>query len=98
MNPFFRLDCKTTSGKKVGEKCVFPFKYKGRTCPGPMCCSFEGEAWCSTKVDGDGVHVPGNWGYCKETGCQPKGEHPFFPNKLFFGQRSYFSKKHHFIF
>ena len=37
-------------------------------------CTKDGDAdvhekWCSTKVDGDGVHISGNWGKCS-IACQ----------------------------
>ena len=46
--------------------CVFPFKDSGKTCSGPKCCKTDGDsrAWCSTKVDSNGVHVNGYYKYC----------------------------------
>ena len=68
--------CVPTSGPKAGQSCVFPFTFNGKTCPGPSCCNLDNDSkgnWCSTKVDGNGVHITGNYGYCKGTQCQPQG-------------------------
>ena len=51
-----------------GKKCIFPYTDGGKTCNGPGCCNLDGDAkgaWCSTQVDDNGVHVPGNYAYCK---------------------------------
>jgi len=47
----------------TGFACVFPFKYKGKqyqSCSGID----ETKPWCSHKVDSNGEHVSGRWGYC----------------------------------
>merc|ERR1712044_28640 len=52
--------CATTTG----ELCILPFKHKGKT---HMTCKPEnGKTWCSTKVNNNGVHMAGNWGYCND--------------------------------
>ena len=82
----FRVsECITTEGENAG-KCIFPFTYNGKTCPGPTCCNLDNAskgAWCSTKVDANGNHIDGNYGYCKGTVCGGKfsvfqGEHLYF--------------------
>jgi len=49
----------------LGVSCVFPFKYKGEIYNS---CTSEndpdGFLWCSTKVDSEGKHLRGNFGYC----------------------------------
>jgi len=59
--------CLTVSGAKPDSYCVFPFKVSNLTITG--CTKIDGDtnAWCATKVDSQGVIVPGNWGYCSET-------------------------------
>ena len=52
------------------EVCVFPFKYAGRWYDK---CTTAGRgdqslaAWCSLKVDSEGVHIPGNEAICPAT-------------------------------
>ena len=51
----------------VTEICVFPFKFGGRwydKCTRAGAGDENLPAWCSTKVDSDGVHIPGNEGLC----------------------------------
>ena len=52
----------------VREKCVFPFTFRGITY---MSCTdvtdAPGNLWCSTKVDANGKHIAGNWGYCSSS-------------------------------
>ena len=50
-------------GPKVGRKCIFPFKFEGKTYHG--CPVFEEDdmRWCSTEVDSDGNHVLGQNAY-----------------------------------
>ena len=63
-------ECKTDSSRdgKVSP-CVFPFTNLGRTYTS---CTNDtddnGKFWCSTKVDNEGKHTKGNWGYCDRTG------------------------------
>ena len=55
--------CKTFSGPKPNEPCVFPFDYKGFT--HFDCITVEhDQLWCSTEVNANGSHVDGNWGNC----------------------------------
>jgi hypothetical protein len=49
------------------KPCIFPFKYSGQTLS--QCTTLkdpDDKPWCSTKVDGNGNHVPsgGFWGHC----------------------------------
>ena len=53
-------------GNDQNKSCVFPFIYDGIKSYG---CRYEdgdegGDAWCSTKVDENGVEIPNYWGYC----------------------------------
>ena len=65
--------CMTTSGKK----CVFPFKYRERTCSGPKCCNLDNDPegdWCATKVKENGfMFTSKSYGYCDNT-CKPPGK------------------------
>ena len=62
---YFAGGCLTVTGKI----CIFPFTLAGTT---HYACTTQGNqnsqerAWCSTKVDGNGVHIggQGNWGEC----------------------------------
>ena len=69
------LDCVPTSGPKAGEKCIFPFTLRGKTCQGPLCCDLSGvsKTWCSTKLYDNGIHRGGYWGWCENTPCQSPG-------------------------
>jgi len=63
-------NCKTIGGARKGKPCIFPFKYGEKEY---NTCTKDGdddvhEKWCSTKVDGDGVHISGEWGKCS-IGC-----------------------------
>jgi len=80
-------DCKIKRGCKTefGENCVFPFifndvQYSSCTTDPvaePQDKFSRGRAWCSTKVDDEGVHwdgmrkldFQGSWGYCRD-GCK----------------------------
>lgn len=60
-------DCLTIADASPVLKCIFPFMVVGVTynsCTSKY--SPNGNPWCSTKVDEDGVHIneAGNWGYC----------------------------------
>jgi hypothetical protein len=60
-------DCLTDGGADPGRPCALPFLFNGITYNE---CSWEqaedDKAWCSTLVDGDGLHVSGRgkWGSC----------------------------------
>jgi len=58
-------DRSSTGKAKLGVSCVFPFKYKDHIYNS---CTTEhdpdGFLWCSTKVDSEGKHLQGNFGYC----------------------------------
>ena len=65
--------CVPTKGPVSGKKCIFPFTKNGKTCPGPACCNLDEDpkgAWCSTKVDDNGVHVTDNYAYCDGSPCE----------------------------
>ena len=54
-------------GTSIGDPCIFPFTYKGRTYDS---CAKTDDAsceWCPTKLDNSGVYIqPGLWGCCSE--------------------------------
>ena len=55
--------CRTTSGPKPGEMCVFPFKYKGVEYDG--CTDVDhGVPWCPVEVACNGEFFSDKWGYC----------------------------------
>jgi len=62
--------CTTNAGPAAGSACVFPFTFSGTTYV--SCAEWiyggehQGDKWCSTKVDSQGVHVngEGNYGFC----------------------------------
>ena len=66
--------CKTTLSRTDsplrgrGKSCIFPFTVMENQTPKTFHgCTTEltdPGLWCSTKVDGNGMHVQGNWGYC----------------------------------
>ena len=51
---------------KTEKACVFPFKYAGRIYNQCIDLLNGGSAWCSTRVDSNGQHVPGFWDNCQE--------------------------------
>ena len=63
--------CVTTGGPSAGQPCVFPFIFAGVS--HDVCDDWTwggqppGTTWCSTKVDANGVHVTGNYGFCPST-------------------------------
>lgn len=53
-----------------GRRCVFPFVFLGKRYA--ECTSDEdrdGRRWCSVRVDREGRHVRGDWGYCNPNTC-----------------------------
>ena len=60
--------CITESDSKVANApCVFPFKHKGVVYEGcPVDRKDKTRRWCSTKIDKDGKHVNGNYGFCSK--------------------------------
>lgn len=54
------------AGPNPNRKCVFPFKYGGKTYSSCTDISDPGKFWCSTKTDKNGRHVTKRkqWGYC----------------------------------
>ena len=67
------MECVPTKGPKAGNKCIFPYTKNGKTCYGPRCCNLDNDpkgAWCSTRVDDNGVHIKENYVYCKGSPCE----------------------------
>ena len=60
--------CVTESDSKVpNAPCIFPFKHKGVVYEGcPVDSSDKTRRWCSTKIDKNGKHVNGNYGFCSK--------------------------------
>ena len=61
--------CQTIGGPAQGLSCVFPFVFKGLQRDGCITESDpEGKAWCSTGVDGNGVHIANGklWAHCSD--------------------------------
>lgn len=61
--------CITNGGAVSGMECIFPFTFRSVKYFG--CTTItdpDNKLWCSTKVDDNGKHIRGNWGYCGE-GC-----------------------------
>merc|ERR1719259_192326 len=54
----------------LGQKCVFPFTYRGKTY---RQCTFDsttnGKAWCAYETREDGSAVPGKWEDCDPSLC-----------------------------
>jgi hypothetical protein len=52
-------------GPQKNQPCVFPFTLQGTVYT--SCTSKtdkDGRFWCSTKVDEEGSHIKGQWGFC----------------------------------
>ena len=61
------LRCLKTNdqGPQKNAACIYPFKIGSITYN--ECTNRHeafGQFWCSTKVEQDGAHVFGNWGFC----------------------------------
>ncbi len=71
---FDRCDKTNSEGPRKLQNCVFPFTLRNKTFDA---CTIEtdpeGKYWCSTKLDEDGNHQRGEWGYC-DLDCRPKDE------------------------
>merc|ERR1712013_534658 len=46
--------------------CQFPFIIGSKTYD-RCTVDYDSAPWCSTKVDGDGNHISGYWGYCTDS-------------------------------
>merc|ERR1712025_727019 len=57
--------CSTTSG----AACMIPFTFGSKKYLACTKDGGDGKAWCSTKVDGNGKHIAGNFGDCDMTKC-----------------------------
>jgi len=86
------------------KPCIFPFKaYVDQEkqivktingCTTELCGEDCSRYWCSTKVDNNGFHIKGNWGYC-DTKCpkdQPKDLICFGRGIMRFQYRSWCTK------
>ena len=63
--------CRTVSGPRAGQLCVFPFKWAGRVYRACTSHSNRGVLWCATNTNATN-HVPQDaWGNCAATcpGC-----------------------------
>ena len=75
-------ECLTKSGPQSQKKCIFPFKYKGKTYNECVWFRNEDDPWCSTNVTETGHHIQGKkqYGYCGHN-CpipqKPKGKPRF---------------------
>lgn len=59
-------ECTTVSGKRPNEKCIFPFRFRGKNynrCIDPP-KGKNGTRWCSVKVYDNGKHIKGHHGFC----------------------------------
>ena len=61
---FSELVCSTESGPTPGIPCIFPFELDGVAYHTCKLDEKDGSRWCSTKIDKNGQHLPGNWGNC----------------------------------
>ena len=64
------------SGAVRNACCIFPFKFAEVTHNSCITLNApDNRPWCSTQVDGDGVHVTGRWGHCNARcpGANKKG-------------------------
>lgn len=72
-----RQECRPIN---AGKKCIFPFKFENKTCPGPKCCNLDNDSegsWCATEVDDDRNMIDDMYAYCAGSPCDPGagGEH-----------------------
>ena len=61
--------CSTVGGPGAGSQCQIPFIYKGISRDGCITeADPDGKAWCSTRLDSDGVHVANgkHWAHCSQ--------------------------------
>ena len=61
--------CTTVGGPGAGSQCQIPFVYKGISRDGCITeADPDGKAWCSTRLDSDGVHVANgkHWAHCSQ--------------------------------
>ena len=61
--------CYTIGGNEPNKPCVFPFILRGENLTTCISGHRRERQWCSTKVDENGVHIPGQWGYCSDHCC-----------------------------
>ena len=59
--------CTTVGGAMPYAKCVFPFRFEGKTYCGCNADNVEGNGiWCSTRTDEMDRHTNGFWGICSD--------------------------------
>jgi len=81
--------CDVVEGPAKGSKCVFPFKWGGKTYSECAAWTYGGisqalgKTWCSTKTTLDGQHVngEGNYGFCSST-CPLKSDYDFINPRI----------------
>ena len=65
-------DAQALIAAQAGKPCIFPFKHDGVT--HNKCKVIFGDVpICSTRVDSDGNHVDGHWGFC-DCNCPAEGK------------------------
>jgi len=57
-------ECVTVGGPKSPSKCVFPFKYGGKTYNECEPSGAGSTPWCATKTDANGEYIKGEYGRC----------------------------------
>ena len=63
-------ECKTNwSGPNPNRKCVFPFRYRGKTYNHCTSVDNKGKPWCPTRLFGNKIAYRfwGSWGHCSNT-------------------------------
>ena len=61
--PILFSGCRTISGPRTGELCVFPFIYN--SVEYSHCTGVDHNVnWCSVEVDDSGQYVQDKWGNC----------------------------------
>lgn len=65
------IDCQTFGGNSPGDKCMFPFIWKGVTYEGCTKADNNGQAWCATSYKPGGTNIDG-WTNCRD-GCPMQG-------------------------
>ena len=64
--------CKTTIveesyGTSIGDQCIFPFTYLGKTYDSCVKTDDAECEWCPSKLDASGIYkAPGDWGCCND--------------------------------
>ena len=61
-------ECKTVDEKP----CIFPFMHRGKEVMNCISGIRRRKPWCPTKVDSNGIPIPGEWGNCNDQ-CPTEG-------------------------